>query len=159
MRVCKFIGHIKIVVLFSLKNFHGAFCRFIQYFIITTFYLTLFLKIFCQFSSVLTFFLSFYVTIHPWMLTVVALNFFFVFFGNIIFIEISYSLVQSLERFSNALFQLKLDIVFLIFSEFALLTNANLTKTNIVMAFFKNRDINFMFRTYICISTRYKIDT
>ena len=80
MRICKFIGHIKTVVLFSLKNFHGAFCRFIQYFIIITFYLTLFLKIFCQSSSVLTFFLSFYVTIHPWRLTVVALNLFFFFF-------------------------------------------------------------------------------
>ena len=37
--------------------------------------------------------------------------------------------------------------------------NVNLTKNNIAMAFFKNRDINSMFRNYICISTKYKIDT
>ena len=36
--------------------------------------------------------------------------------------------------------------------------NVNLTKNNIVMAFFKNRDINSVFRNYICISAKYKID-
>ena len=37
-------------------------------------------------------------------------------------------------------------------------TNVNLTKNIIVMAFFKYRDINSVFRNYICISTKYKID-
>ena len=36
--------------------------------------------------------------------------------------------------------------------------NVNVTKNNIVMAFFKNRDTNSVFRNYICITAKYKID-
>ena len=46
----KFTGHIKNVVLLNFKNFRGAFCRFV-YFIIVTFNLIIFIKIFYQFSS------------------------------------------------------------------------------------------------------------
>ena len=118
---------------------------------------------------------TFYVIILPRRLTVVALNFFI---WNIISTDISKGFIQKFHFCINRkifkcfrtiktgycffdIFMICLAGIpyFVEINWWEGYANVNLTKNNIAMEFFKNRDINSMFGNCICISTKYKIDT
>ena len=51
IRIFKFVCHFQKMILFSFKNFPSAFVRFFRYFIMLVFFLTIFVKKFCQSRS------------------------------------------------------------------------------------------------------------